>query len=136
RVRVNGLLIEQDKVLMIKHRMAADRSFWNLPGGGVDFGTDVVSNLKREFLEETGLTVKVKQFLFVHEFLESPLHAVELFFEVTKQNGNLRAGKDPELSDESQIISSLAFLSLEEVRKIKKEDKHRMFWEINSLNDI
>lgn len=136
RLRVNGLLVEQDKVLLIKHRMAEDRHFWNLPGGGMEYGADVPSNLQREFLEETGLEVEVGDFLFVYEFLEPPLHAVELFFEVKRMRGSLGLGTDPELSRENQIMTRLEFLSLEEVDKIEEEEKHRMLWKINSLDDI
>src|SRR5690606_38420493 len=120
RLRVNGLLVEQDKVLLIKHRMAEDRYFWNLPGGGMEYGADVASNLQREFLEETGLEVEVEDFMFVYEFLEPPLHAVELFFEVKRMRGSLGLGTDPELSRENQIMTRLEFLSLDEVDKIEE----------------
>src|SRR5690606_12765840 len=98
RFRVNGVLIEGDKILLIQHRMAADRFFWNVPGGGLQYGSDVIANLKREYLEETGLEIEVKKFLFLHEFLEPPLHAVELYFEVAKVSGILKVGYDPELA--------------------------------------
>ncbi len=136
RLRVNGLLVEEDKILLIKHQMAEDRCFWNLPGGGMQYGSNVIENLKREFLEETGLEIRVKSFLFVHEFLEPPLHAVELYFDVSKVNDNLTVRQDPELVQERQIITDTGYLSLNEIDKIKKEEKHRIFWELNSINDI
>ena len=136
RVRVNGVLIEGDKILTIQHKMSKSRCFWDVPGGGMDYGSDVTSNLRREFLEETGLDVEVQDFLFVHEFLEPPLHAVELYFEVKKIGGQLKMGKDPELDVDRQIIADLVFLTVEEIGKIKKEEKHRLFWELKSLNEI
>jgi ADP-ribose pyrophosphatase YjhB (NUDIX family) len=136
RLRVNGILFQGEKILLIKHQMAAGRYFWNVPGGGMDYGSDAIENLKREYMEETGLNIEVKKFLFVHEFLEPPLHAVELFFEVIKLNGNLRDGYDPELAHDRQIITDKGFFTVEEINKIKKEEKHRLFWELNSINDI
>jgi len=136
RLRVNGVLIEDGKILLVKHQMSQDRAFWSVPGGGMEYGTDASDNLKREFREETGLEVEVGEFLFVHEFLEPPLHAVELFFEVRIVEGNLGLGVDPELAEDKQILSHLGYFSLEQLSEIPKLEKHRLFWELNSLNDI
>jgi len=136
RLRVNGVLVQDDKILMIKHKMSDQRNFWNVPGGGMDYGSDSVENLKREFLEETGLEISVNDLLCVHEFLKPPLHAVELYFEVGKVGGELKIGADPELAENSQIIAELAFLSVEDLAKIGNDEKHRLFWELNSFEQI
>jgi ADP-ribose pyrophosphatase YjhB (NUDIX family) len=75
RIRVNGILIQDQKILLIKHQMGNGKILWSVPGGGIEFGQNVKSNLKREFEEETGLQVEVQDYLFVHEYLEPPLHA-------------------------------------------------------------
>ncbi|MDN3669898.1 NUDIX hydrolase [Echinicola jeungdonensis] len=136
RTRVNGVLIEKDKILMVKHRMAQNRVFWNVPGGGMHYQTNVEENLQREFLEETGLEIGINQFLYVSEFLQPPLHAIELFFEVEKRAGKLVKGTDPELQPEKQIIEEVKFMSLEEINQINKEEKHQLFWDIKSINEI
>ncbi|MFD2033936.1 NUDIX domain-containing protein [Belliella marina] len=136
RTRVNGVLIQDDKILLIKHKMGGNKYFWNVPGGGMKYGTSCIENLKREFLEETGLLVDVKSFISTSEFLSPPLHAVELFFEVEVAGGELKMGKDPELEEESQLITEMGFLDIENLALIKKEEKHRIFWGIKSLNDV
>ncbi|AKP50308.1 NUDIX domain-containing protein [Cyclobacterium amurskyense] len=136
RTRVNGILIQDNKLLMVKHRMHTNHSFWNVPGGGMKFGQDAKENLKREFLEETGLNIAVNDYLFVHEFLEPPLHAIELFFEVSQTSGKLVVGIDPELETNKQVIEEVKFLSIEEIKKIPSEKKHALFGRINSLNDV
>ena len=136
RLRVNGVLVQDGKILMIRHKMSGNRFFWNVPGGGVDYGSDAVDNLKREFLEETGLEISVNELLCVHEFLKQPLHAVELFFGVSQVGGKLSKGSDPELAGDRQIIEELEFLSLEELAEIKNEEKHRLFWELNSFDQL
>lgn len=136
RLRVNGVLIEDDRILMIKHHMGEGRYFWNVPGGGMKFGSSVEENLRREFLEETGLQVELGQFLCNFEFLEPPLHAVELYFEVHVIGGNLVKGIDPELAAEKQLITEIDFLDIDKLASIKKEEKHRLFWGIKSLNDV
>ena len=136
RTRVNGLLIQDNKLLMVKHRMDTDHWFWNVPGGGMNFGQDAKENLQREFLEETGLGIEVGDYLFVHEFLEPPLHAIELFFEVSQTNGKLEVGIDPELETNKQVIEEVKFLSIEEIKKIPSDKKHALFGRINSLKDV
>ncbi|MCH7412543.1 NUDIX domain-containing protein [Belliella sp. R4-6] len=136
RTRVNGVLIKDDKILLIKHKLGENKYFWNVPGGGMKYGSSAVENLKREFLEETGLNIEIKRFICTSEYLKQPLHAIELFFEVEPIGGELKIGKDPELSDEFQMITEFGFFDIEKLSFIKKEEKHHLFWGIKSLNDV
>jgi 8-oxo-dGTP diphosphatase len=88
--------------------------------------------LKREFLEETGLTIEVGAFRFGCEFVNPPLHAVELFFEVARTGGNLIAGDDPEL----QIIQGATFTSFETIRAMNQENLHGIFREARTIEQF
>lgn len=136
RMRVNGVLIEEDKILMAKHRMGHDKEFWSTPGGGMNYGSNAKENLKREFLEETGLEITVEEFLFVNEFLSPPLHAMEYFFQVRRINGTAVLGTDPELDKDTQILSEIRWMSMEDLVSIEKNSIHRIFWEIKSLPEL
>ncbi len=136
RARVNGILIDRDRLLMVKHNMGGGSFFWNVPGGGMKYGTSAEENLIREFKEETGLQVEVEGYLFTHEFLAPPLHAIELFFEVRHLEGELELGKDPELSSAYQVIEEIRYLSVEEIRELRKGEVHDMFLGINSVKDV
>src|SRR5690606_24196085 len=104
RIRVCGICWQNDRLLMVKHQMG-DQVLWAPPGGGLEFGESIADALKREMREETGLDVVAGSFLFGCEFLQPPLHAVELFFEAGLKEGDLLNGNDPELP----IISEVAF---------------------------
>jgi 8-oxo-dGTP diphosphatase len=136
RIRVNGVLIKEGKILMLKHLMGENQYFWNVPGGEMNFGSSAEENLEREFYEETGLNVKVEQFLCTFEYLNPPLHAIELYFVVSEIGGTMILGKDPELTDEEQIIKEITYLSVEKIAQIKKNEKHRLFWNIKSIKDV
>jgi len=119
RIRVSGLCWQDDSLLMIKHRMGG-HDLWAPPGGGVEFGEFLEDALKREFLEETGLEVIPRKFLFGCEFLKNPLHAIELFFEVDVISGQMKSGHDPEL----QIIQTAQFLTPDEIQRIPENSLH------------
>src|SRR5690625_7899826 len=65
----------------------------------------------REVKEETGLFIKPVRLLWIHEFIEPPLHAIEYYFEFDVTGGSLKLGEDPEHGKESQILRGLKFFS-------------------------
>lgn len=136
RTRVNGILIENDKILMVKHQMGNGRILWSVPGGGMNFGSNAKDNLIREYLEETNLEIEVGRYLFVHEYLKPPLHAMEHFFEVKRINGNVELGKDPELSGTNQILLEISWKSIFELKRIPNDSLHQVFWGIKSLSEL
>lgn len=136
RSRVNGILIHDEKILMIKHLMGNEKIMWSVPGGGMYFGQSAIVNLKREFFEETGLDIEVKDYLFVHEYLAAPLHAMEHFFRVEQIGGELTLGMDPELYPDSQIIEEIKWMGITEIQSLPIEALHQIFWGIKSLEDL
>jgi len=130
RVRVCGVLFIKNKILLVKHSHLNDsNSFWAPPGGGMEFGENAEDCLKREFLEETGLKITVNKFLFVHEYLSSPFHAIELFFEVNSTSDKIQTGSDPEFNAEYQIIQKTAFMDFDMLKNEPKENLHRVLHE-------
>ena len=90
----------------------------------------------REFIEETGLEVKPGRFLFMQEFLQEPLHALELFFEVEAVGGTLKTGTDPELAPDAQIIAEVVFKTLPELRQENEDELHQIFKDLIDLDDL
>ena len=109
---------------------------WSPPGGGLQYGEKVKDCLVREFREETGLEVKPGRFLFLHEFLQERLQAIELFFEVQVIGGTLKTGSDPELASEKQIIQEVAFKTLPELQKDSAAQLHHIFKNLIDLDDL
>jgi 8-oxo-dGTP diphosphatase len=135
RVRTCGICIENHKILLIKHNsIIRNGSFYAPPGGGVNDGENAKSALKREFKEETGLEIEVGKLLFVNDFVKPPLHGIELFFEVKIVNGNLQIGSDPET--QTQIIEDIGWYSFEDLKSLKKEEKHSFLNQINEFKEV
>lgn len=132
RLRVNGLCRRDGKLLLVNHQGLTNGDFWAPPGGGVNFLESASDCLIREFAEETGLQISVGRFLFACEYIRTPLHAVELFFEVHPVGGELTKGDDPELS----IISDVRFLGSDEVNAIPRASLHGVFSLVSSIDDL
>lgn len=93
----------------------------------MEFGQSAEMNLAREIQEETGLEAEIGRLLFVTEYLHSPLHAVELFFEARITGGTLITGRDPEMETGNQLIREARYLSPKEIDELPPEAKHGLF---------
>ncbi len=137
RLRVCGILKTEQGVLMIRHRgLSRAGYFWSPPGGGLSFGQSVTDCLKQEFLEETGLRITVENFLFVNEFFNHPLHAVELFFRVKQTGGDLCKGFDPEMSPEGQIIEAVKYFNADDLREHNGPQLHAVFRNLSAPEQV
>lgn len=58
-----GILVNEKNEILLQKR--SDFNSWGLPGGAMEFGESAEEACVREFLEETGLKVKVKSLLGV-----------------------------------------------------------------------
>jgi len=136
RVRVMGLLVENQEVLLLNHSGLTDEDeLWLPPGGGVTFGETTRDALVREFKEETNITIKVCDFIGVSEFIESGLHAIEIFFVVEQIGGKLQLGTDPEMG-EFPILKEVRWMDIHELKQLNKNCLHRLFQGIESLDEL
>ncbi|MFW6365423.1 MAG: NUDIX domain-containing protein [Spirochaetota bacterium] len=100
RIRVSGLMMDGDTVLMVCHKKH-DSTYWLLPGGGVNFGESLADAVKREFREEVGITVDVGDVIFVSDAISpsGKRHIVNIAFFCTFVAGKYRLGNDKRLFD-------------------------------------
>ncbi len=59
RLSIKAIIIQDHKILLIKEQ---DDEWWSLPGGGIDYGEDILSALERELHEELGIGSEDAQF--------------------------------------------------------------------------
>lgn len=81
-------------------------------------GETLETALTREVLEETGLKVLPEKLLWIHEFLETPYHAVEFYFECSIVGGMLKLGSDPELPEDEQALLEVKFISSDDLETL------------------
>ena len=117
RLAVRAVLIHENRLLLVNAWADPNRDLWCAPGGGVEVGQSLPDNLKREVMEETGLSIKVGPPCLVNEFHNpaDQFHQVEVFFRCTLLGGTLSDDwKDPE-----QIVHKRRFFTREEVAAIR-----------------
>ncbi len=100
RNRLAGILIDNGKILFIKHRKN-NMEYWLLPGGGLEYGESFQKCLKREFEEETGLIIDVQNMKFISESIEPNhnRHIVNIYFMVSAKDLELNLGDEENLID-------------------------------------
>jgi 8-oxo-dGTP diphosphatase len=134
RIRACGLCYQGDAILLVKHNI--DGQFlWSPPGGGVEFGESIEDTLIREFREETCLDVEPGNFLFLHEFISAPLHAIEFFYKINSFTGELALGSDPELK-EHNIIVDTGFFNQQHISQLPKSHLHHVLKICNNPIDL
>ena len=115
RVRVAGIVIQKNSILLIQH-IKNEKKYWLVPGGGVDWGESLEEALIREYKEETNLDIEVKDFLFFSETIspDKNKHVINLYFLVKIKNDSetMKIGNETNLSD-------LKYVSKEEIQNIK-----------------
>jgi ADP-ribose pyrophosphatase len=89
-VGVGAIIVEQDRVLLLKRLKEPEAGYWSIPGGAVDFGETIEDALKRELKEELSVDVKIIKLLGVtnHILPEAEIHWVSPVFLVEVLSGN------------------------------------------------
>ncbi|MCA8831035.1 NUDIX domain-containing protein [Hymenobacter pini] len=140
RVRVCGLLVQNDALLLTAHRglLPNNLPFWSPPGGGWQFGETLQQCLAREFQEETGVQVQVGRFLHLHEFSSPGLQALELFFAVEPLNSGAvpRLGHDPEHGPDAQLLTHVEFVTPRQLGQLLPTQVHPVLRDIISPDDV
>lgn len=125
RIAVRGLLLVENRLLLVNAYPNGESDLLCAPGGGVEPHTSLPDNLVREFHEETGLNVEVGEPCLVNEFHapERGFHQVDVYFRVGLVSGDpLGPWTDPEGIVTERILAS-------------REDMRRLRFKPDSLSD-
>jgi 8-oxo-dGTP diphosphatase len=129
RVSAKALILDETKTKFLI--TLEDSGFWELPGGGLDWGESIEESIKREIKEEMGLEVL--------EVGREPLYflrgqnlkgnwSINLLFEVKVKNLNFTPSeecREIKFVDGENLKSLNTFRTVQELGKLFDPNKHR-----------
>lgn len=128
RIRVANIIINSDKVLLIKHvDPKSGYIWWVPPGGGVEEkDLSIFECAKRETFEETNLIVNISKIIYLREFLdkrdslekaESELN-IEVFLLADSYNGEVNMDNVKGSGPDELYIKEVKWFSKEDIQEI------------------
>jgi len=93
---VDGVIIKNHSIVLVKRSKPPFEGQYALPGGFVEYGETVELALIREIVEETGLKVKIKNLIGVYSDpnRDPRGHIISLAFRAQIIGGELSSGSD------------------------------------------
>jgi mutator protein MutT len=67
-VRVYGILLNEQKQVLVTDEIRYGHKIAKFPGGGLKFGEGTIDCLRRECMEELGLEIEVKEHFYTTDF--------------------------------------------------------------------
>ena len=118
-IRCRAIIFYEGKLLVVKHFHGA--GFWALPGGHLEWGETIHECMKREIIEELGVTPQIGRLLYVNNFIEKGKEqSIEFFFEITNAGDYLDIDKLG--GTHSHEIAEMCWIGMNDSRKILPEE--------------
>ena len=101
-VGVGGIVLDADRVLLVKRGRKPLKGVWSIPGGKLELGETLRDAVRRELREEAGLEVRVLEMVEVFERIgrdaegRTAYHFVLIDFLCESGAATARAGDDAE----------------------------------------
>jgi len=121
KLTVDGIIIKDEKILLVKRKNDPFKGKWALPGGFVEYGEKTDDAAVREVFEETGLKTTIDKLIAVYSDpnRDPRGHTITVVYKLDIKGGELKSGDDasdakffdvnqlPELSfDHNKIIEN------------------------------
>ena len=100
-VRVYGILLNEKQEVLVSDERAYGMDFTKFPGGGLEYGEGLADALRREFMEECGVSITIVRHVFTTDhfqqsaFDNSQIIAVYYLVEANGSLNHLHTGTHP-----------------------------------------
>ena len=118
-----GLVINNNKILLIKKNGGPYDGKLDLPGGTIEFGETPADALKRELQEEVGILVKEYElfdansvsFNWQYEDSVINVHHIGIFYSILKYDGKIKS--KVEITDQNDDSLGANFYQIDSIKK-------------------
>lgn len=118
-IRVYGILIDDEKRVLVCDELIRGQYYTKFPGGGLEFGEGTRDCLRREFMEEMNLKVEVGDHLYTTDFFQKsafhPDHQIISIYYLVKPLEEIKC----RLSDTPFDFDKVQFDQYEKISEIE-----------------
>lgn len=127
RISAGMLVIDEGRILLVRHNLVGRYDFWVAPGGGVQGSETLANAAEREVREETGLVAHASRLLYIEEFFSPDTRHCKFWFLGTVTGGRLDVSA-PEARDEHIVEAGWFRQEALSGRQVFPEFLHARFW--------
>ena len=132
RISAGGIVLQKDKLLLVRHVESNGADYWVLPGGGIEGDEGIFKAAEREVWEETNLTVRAEKIAYVEDFIDNGKYVCKFWVYCKLESGDPSIGNkgvnEIYLKD-ARFLSKTDILEVDVFPAILKDE----FW--NDLED-
>lgn len=120
-VRVYGLLINQNKEVLVSDEEEYGFRFSKFPGGGLELGEGLIDGLKREFMEECDAEIEVLSHFYTTDFFEkssfNDSQVISVYYIVKEKAPLQLAFKDViyDFDGDGEILQAFRWVKIEDL---------------------
>ncbi len=130
RLAVRAVVLHRNRLLLVNAMPESKSNIMCVPGGGVERGSALPENLKREVYEETGLRIDVGAPCLVNEFHDpgGSFHQVDIYFRCTLAGPS---EMDANWRDVEEIVTDRRWVSRAEMAalRVKPDSLAAVAWQ-------
>lgn len=112
RISAGALVVDDGKILLVRHNKPEAYDFWVAPGGGVIGDEDIFAAAVREVREEAGLRVDPLRIAYIEELTQPGLRHCKFWIHCRLLGGELATDEESTLRE---YIVDARFLSRDEL---------------------
>jgi 8-oxo-dGTP diphosphatase len=127
RVAVGAVVIDKNRILLVKRDKEPAKGRWAIPGGSVEVGETLQEAAEREIKEETGLGIHAGDPVYAFDYIERDRKGNVLFhYVIIDLTAELIGGK-VRASDDA---SDAGWFTPEQIQDLKISERTRTFLEM------
>lgn len=121
-VRVYGLLINDEREVLISDEKEYGTLFSKFPGGGLEYGEGLIEGLKREFMEECSMEINVLKHFYTTDFFVKALFVegqlISVYYLVTNVSPiEITVKHKPfDFDSEGEVLQAFRWVKIDELK--------------------